>query len=141
MFHRVEVDHCYTFYLFYKSNCSEAKPQLHQSRRRTRWCSLGWRWTTILLIIYFMNLTAQKRSRNCTREEKDALVFHRVELDNCYTYYLLYEFNCSEAEPQLHQSRRRARWCSTGWRWTIFILIIYFMNLTAQKRSHNCNRA
>ncbi len=89
-----------------------------------------WRWRTVLLIIYFMNLTAQKRSHNPPEPEKDALVFHGVEVDHCSTYYLLYESNCSEAEPQLHQSRRRTCWCFMGAKWTAVLFIIYFMNLT-----------
>jgi hypothetical protein len=47
-----------------------------------------------------MNLTPRSRATVAPEPEKDALVFHGVEVDHCSTYYLLYEYNCSEAEPQ-----------------------------------------
>jgi hypothetical protein len=93
-----EVDHCSTYYLLYESNCSEAGA----TTAPERWCSTGLRWTTVLHIIYLMNL----------------------------------ESDCSEAEPQLHQSRRRMRWCSTWGRWTTVLHIIYLMYLES-----NCSEA
>ncbi len=110
VFHRGKVDHCSTYYFFYESICSEAEPQLHESRRRTRWYSTGWCLTTALHVIYFMISTARISALEL---EKDSLVFYKVEVDDCSNYYLLNESNCSEAEPQLHHSQKRTRWCST----------------------------
>jgi hypothetical protein len=101
----------------------------------------GWRWTIVLINIYFMNLTAQKRSHNCTRAGERCTGVPRG--GGGPLFYLLFTpwIKLVRSRATIAPEPEKDALVFHGWRWTTVLLNIYFMNLTAQKRSNNCTRA